>query len=63
MPMIHRIMFMAGIVMWALACVHLGLVIQQVTHVVTPIQNAQAQASIATVQVLPSSQSKHIRVF
>ena len=54
MPMIHRVMFIAGIVMWCLASVHLGLVIQQVTHVVTPIPNAQAQASIATTQVIRS---------
>ncbi|KDR68923.1 hypothetical protein GALMADRAFT_160723 [Galerina marginata CBS 339.88] len=52
MPIIHKIMFIAGIVMWMLACAHLGLVIQQVTHVVTPIPNAQAQASIATVQFM-----------
>ncbi|KAH9482092.1 hypothetical protein JR316_0004187 [Psilocybe cubensis] len=52
MPMIHRVMFLAGILMWALSCVHLGLVIQQVTHVVTPIPNAQAQASIATIQFM-----------
>lgn len=51
MPKIHKVMFWAGIVMWALASVHLGLVIQQVTTVMTPLRNAQAQVSIATIQV------------
>lgn len=51
MPKIHKIMFSAGIIMWMLSSAHLGLVIQQVTNVETPLRNAQAQVSIATIQV------------
>lgn len=51
MPKIHKIMFGAGIIMWMLSSAHLGLVIQQVTNVETPLRNAQAQVSIATIQV------------
>ncbi|KDR68740.1 hypothetical protein GALMADRAFT_1026481 [Galerina marginata CBS 339.88] len=52
MPKVHKVMFWAGIVMWMLSSAHLGLVIQQVTNAMTPLRNAQAQVSIATIQVL-----------
>ncbi|KAJ8519892.1 hypothetical protein ONZ45_g3195 [Pleurotus djamor] len=52
MPMIHKVMFYAGIVMFVLASCHLGLVIQQVTVPDVPIKNAQAQVSIATLQFM-----------
>ncbi|KAF9457386.1 hypothetical protein BDZ94DRAFT_232497 [Collybia nuda] len=52
MPKVHKFMFGAGIIMWMLSSAHLGLVIQQVTNVETPLRNAQAQVSIATIQLL-----------
>lgn len=51
MPVIHKVMFIAGIVMFVLSSCHLGLVIQQVTVPDVPLKNAQAQVSIATIQV------------
>ncbi|KAJ8494720.1 hypothetical protein ONZ45_g13144 [Pleurotus djamor] len=58
MPLIHKVMFYAGIVMFVLSSCHLGLVIQQVTVPEVPIKNAQAQVSIATLQVRHSKWSK-----
>ncbi|KAF7441040.1 hypothetical protein PC9H_001389 [Pleurotus ostreatus] len=52
MPVIHKVMFIAGIVMFVLSSCHLGLVIQQVTVPDVPLKNAQAQVSIATIQFL-----------
>lgn len=63
MPKIHKVMFGAGIVMWMLSSAHLGLVIQQVTHEETPLRNAQAQVSIATIQVIDTHCQWLITVF
>ncbi|KDR70255.1 hypothetical protein GALMADRAFT_144920 [Galerina marginata CBS 339.88] len=52
MSPIHKVMFLAGIFMWMLSSAHVGLVIQQVTHVVTPVPNAKAQVLIATLQYM-----------
>ncbi|KAL0947404.1 hypothetical protein HGRIS_013517 [Hohenbuehelia grisea] len=52
MPLIHKVMFWAGIVMFVLTTIHLGLVLQQVTVPNTPIKNAQTQVSIATIQFM-----------
>ncbi|KDR81192.1 hypothetical protein GALMADRAFT_265018 [Galerina marginata CBS 339.88] len=52
MPTIHRIMFSISIVMWMISSAHVGLLIQQVTQTVTPVRNAQAQLSIATIQFM-----------
>jgi len=52
MPFIHKIMFWAGVFMWVLTTVQLGLVLQQVTVPVVPLANARAQVCIAIVQFM-----------
>ncbi|KAL0947484.1 hypothetical protein HGRIS_013589 [Hohenbuehelia grisea] len=52
MPLVQKIMFWLGIIMFVLTTVQLGLVLQQVTVAVVPLANARAQVAIAMIQFM-----------
>ncbi|KAL0947483.1 hypothetical protein HGRIS_013588 [Hohenbuehelia grisea] len=52
MLLIHKIMFWAGILMFLITTVELGLVIQQVTSHEVPLMNARAQVALMMIQFM-----------
>ncbi|KDR68136.1 hypothetical protein GALMADRAFT_231531 [Galerina marginata CBS 339.88] len=54
MPIIHKVMFGASIVMWILGTLHLGLLIQRLSFGKTTLWEAKGAVSIATLQFMIS---------
>ncbi|KAH9481145.1 hypothetical protein JR316_0005665 [Psilocybe cubensis] len=52
MTIVHKCMFFASIIMWAMSTAHLGLLIQRLSYGKSTLWEAKAAVSLATLQLL-----------